>query len=253
MSQQPHLEPLPGPPIYIPPRKPPLWRRPWMIGLAGLFLGAGIASTGSDSGEEPAAASSNGNDPAAVAPVGSASPQPTMTVTATVTERATRTVTAPAPPGKTVTASAPPGKTVTAPAAPARTVTAPVPPVRTVTVRAKPAPAKTVTVTAKPAPAKTVTVTAKPRATAVAPAKTAAEPASTISRDGVYLVGQDIKPGAYRSTGNNDCFWARLKGTSGTAGDVITSDIITGSGTVTIERADEAFETTRCNDWKRID
>src|SRR5699024_5285451 len=72
---------------------------------------------------------------------------------------------------------------------------------------------------------------------------------NTIPGSGIYLVGEDIKPGSYRSD-SSDCYWARLSGTSGESNEIITNNIVDGTSYVTIAASDVAFETRRCGDWK---
>jgi hypothetical protein len=77
--------------------------------------------------------------------------------------------------------------------APTVTHTVPAPPAATKTV---PGPTKTV-----PGPRVTVTVTAPPAAPVGIP------------EDGLWHVGTDVKPGTYRSRGE-DCYWARSAGST---------------------------------------
>lgn len=118
----------------------------------------------------------------------------------------------------------------------------------TETAGSNPKPAPTVTVTV-PGPTKTVrvpgptkTVTAEPKG-----------PSGSIPGDGVFLVGEDIKPGTYRSNADGGyCYWARLSGLSGELDDIIANGNPTGPTVVTISSSDEAFETNGCGEWKRI-
>ena len=77
-----------------------------------------------------------------------------------------------------------------------------------------------------------------------------------IPGDGTFLVGQEVRPGTYRSTGRaaggTDCYWARLKGTTGDLGEIISNHAGKGQATVTILATDKAFQTTGCRTWKRI-
>ena len=72
------------------------------------------------------------------------------------------------------------------------------------------------------------------------------------------MVGTDIRPGTYRTAGPQggditDCYWERLKGTSGEADDLIASGATKGQTTVTIKPTDKAFMTGGCKIWKRAD
>lgn len=120
---------------------------------------------------------------------------------------------------------------------------------------AAPAPV-TVTSTATP-PTVTTTVTADPT-TVTAPPVTvtesatvtelAAGPTATI-KNGISLVGVDVQPGTYRSE-NEDCYWARLSGTSGSFNDIIANS--NGATVVTIDSSDHAFESRRCSPWTQV-
>lgn len=61
--------------------------------------------------------------------------------------------------------------------------------------------------------------------------------------DGVYVVAEDIAPGTYDGvvTGNVG-YWARLKGTDGSASAIITNAIPRGPFVLTIYPADKAVE-----------
>lgn len=72
----------------------------------------------------------------------------------------------------------------------------------------------------------------------------------TIPGDGIYLVGEDIKPGTYRGDGSSGmCYWARLSGTSGELDDVIANGLPEGPTVITIADSDVAFETNGCDEW----
>ncbi|GAA1650189.1 hypothetical protein GCM10009733_054010 [Nonomuraea maheshkhaliensis] len=66
------------------------------------------------------------------------------------------------------------------------------------------------------------------------------------------VVGTDIQPGTYRTTGPTAgfplCYWARLKSTTG---DVIASGMPTGPASVTILPTDKAFQTGGCVEWSK--
>jgi hypothetical protein len=73
--------------------------------------------------------------------------------------------------------------------------------------------------------------------------------AGTIPGDGVFLVGDEIAPGEYR-TDSGDCYWARLSGTSGEFEDIIANG--NGAGIVTIAESDHAFESRSCGEWTLV-
>ncbi|WP_328966274.1 hypothetical protein [Streptomyces sp. NBC_00239] len=81
--------------------------------------------------------------------------------------------------------------------------------------------------------------------------------AKEIPGDGTFLVGREVRPGTYRSTGPAsgtavDCYWARLKGTTGDVGEIIANHAGKGPATVTILDTDKAFQTSGCQTWKQI-
>ncbi|MET8986386.1 hypothetical protein ABZW49_13135 [Nonomuraea wenchangensis] len=69
------------------------------------------------------------------------------------------------------------------------------------------------------------------------------------------VVGTDIQPGTYRTTGPTSgfamCFWARMRSADAGLDDVITSGMPTGPATVTIQPTDKAFSTGGCAEWTR--
>ncbi|MFI6177323.1 hypothetical protein ACIA8R_17470 [Nonomuraea sp. NPDC051191] len=69
------------------------------------------------------------------------------------------------------------------------------------------------------------------------------------------VVGVDIQPGTYRTTGpvagSTNCFWARLNSTSPDVGSVINAGAPTGPASVTIEPGDKAFQTAGCAEWTK--
>jgi hypothetical protein len=102
--------------------------------------------------------------------------------------------------------------------------------------------------TARPTtPPPTTPPPAKPTAT-----KAAAAP--KVSGDGEYLVGQDIKPGTYKTNGPGDgsmCYWERDKDSSGDFNSIITNGTPTGTGRVTVNKG-EVFKTQGCQDWTKV-
>jgi hypothetical protein len=101
-----------------------------------------------------------------------------------------------------------------------------------------------------PTPIVTSAPTIVPTPTATA---TSSAPATTISH-GTYLVGTDVMPGTYKTTGAagiGSCYWARLKDTSGNFNAIIANGISRGPITVTISATDGAFTTSGCKTWRR--
>ncbi|MCJ0872079.1 hypothetical protein [Streptomyces sp. AP-93] len=115
---------------------------------------------------------------------------------------------------------------------------------------------------AQPAETVTATATATATVTATTTAKPVAQPSPTgplreFPGDGTFLVGQDIQPGTYRTTGPQDdelpnCYWARLRNTSGGLSGIIANDNAQGQAVVTITPTDKAFQTNGCQTWKKV-
>ena len=86
-----------------------------------------------------------------------------------------------------------------------------------------------------------------------------ARPKSAVSpltsfKDGIYVVGSQIKPGTYRTVRTpSTCYWARLSGFGGSGDDIIANDFGAGSRIVTISRTDTGFKSTGCGGWYRLD
>ncbi|MGH3628182.1 MAG: hypothetical protein ACRDRL_12195 [Sciscionella sp.] len=111
--------------------------------------------------------------------------------------------------------------------------------VETKTVTAAP---KTVVTTVTKVQTKTVTVHA------AAPAPVAG---ASMTTDGTFVVGTDVKPGTYHTAGSADCYWEREKDTSGNFNSIIANNISAGPQTVTIAPSDGAFKTEGCGTWTR--
>lgn len=80
-----------------------------------------------------------------------------------------------------------------------------------------------------------------------------AEPA--IDGDGTFQVGSDVKPGTYRTTGNDaldGCYWERAKDSTGEMDSIIANDNVTGASYVTIKATDKIFKSNGCNDWEAV-
>lgn len=94
-----------------------------------------------------------------------------------------------------------------------------------------------------------------------APDTAGAEPAATAAPtfgDGVWVVGEDIEPGTYRSDVPDGelCYWERLSGFGGDIlEDVITNDLIEGPQQVLVEIAatDAGFSSDDCGTWTKIE
>ncbi|HWR48139.1 MAG TPA: hypothetical protein VN327_11085 [Pseudonocardiaceae bacterium] len=102
------------------------------------------------------------------------------------------------------------------------------------------------------------TATAHPRVQTVPapPAPPAFPPGlATTLGEGRFVVGTDIAPGTYRTTGPSghlDCYWERLKHTGGSTDSIIANNLGRGPATVTIDNSDGAFQTRWCNTWTKV-
>ena len=79
--------------------------------------------------------------------------------------------------------------------------------------------------------------------------------AGPIEEDGTYIVGSDVAPGTWRSTGSGSgCYAARLSGFGGTLDEIITNDLSADGGLiVAVAASDRGFETTGCGTWTKVD
>ena len=117
-----------------------------------------------------------------------------------------------------------------------------------------PSPTVTVTVTAAPRPGPTKTVLEERTVTAPPPA---AKDLDGIG-PGVWVVGEDVKPGTYRAEGQPDedgdasCYWALLSATGGDD-NIIDNQRVDGEGQSIVEITKKAkyFETDGCTPWVR--
>ncbi len=117
----------------------------------------------------------------------------------------------------------------------------------------------TVTATPSATPAPTVTVSVAPsRGSEIAPPveeKVVSSTATTNIKDGVWLVGEEIRPGTYRHVATGDygsCSWSRLRDLSGNYSSKIASDFTLESTMVTIELTDMAFQSDGCT-WTFVE
>ena len=75
----------------------------------------------------------------------------------------------------------------------------------------------------------------------------------TTFTDGMYIVGTDIEPGTYKSTGQTGCYYARLSGFSGGLGEIISNENTDEPAVVTIAATDEGFKSSGCGIWEKIE
>ncbi|MFI9407651.1 hypothetical protein [Nocardia sp. NPDC052316] len=91
-------------------------------------------------------------------------------------------------------------------------------------------------------------------------ATAAAEPATTMPEDGLYLVGIDIVPGIWEAPGTPDpayaCDWRRLWKVEGDNTDMryIIGNNFTRLGPIRaeIKATDVAFKTVNCGPWRLL-
>lgn len=76
-------------------------------------------------------------------------------------------------------------------------------------------------------------------------------PSKTSFGDGMFIVGTDITPGTYRSTGAQGCYYARLKGFGNTTDDIIANNLTDTPAIVTISSRDKGFQSNGCGTWTK--
>lgn len=74
---------------------------------------------------------------------------------------------------------------------------------------------------------------------------------STLAGDGMYIVGDDIQPGTYKSEGQDGCYWARLSGLGGGLDDIIANGNTSGQVTIEVSPGDKALELSGCAEFVR--
>jgi hypothetical protein len=71
--------------------------------------------------------------------------------------------------------------------------------------------------------------------------------------DGVFIVGAEIEPGTYRTTGaTGSCYFARLRGFSASLSDIIANSFGNAAPVVTIAQSDQGFESSHCGVWEPL-
>jgi hypothetical protein len=70
--------------------------------------------------------------------------------------------------------------------------------------------------------------------------------ANTISGEGVYEVGRDMRPGTYRAADNAGCYWQISTDPNGD--DIVSNDNVDGPAIVSV-RAGQYFTSSGCGDW----
>jgi hypothetical protein len=68
--------------------------------------------------------------------------------------------------------------------------------------------------------------------------------------NGTWVVGKDIQAGTYRTRqGSPGCYFARLKGFSGTLDDILANENMNTPAVITIVPTDKGFQSSRCDRW----
>lgn len=104
-------------------------------------------------------------------------------------------------------------------------------------------------------PASAATAHAQSQTAPVPVALPAPENLATTLGEGRFVVGTDIAPGTYQTTGPSgyfDCYWERLQDTSGATDSIIANNLGPGPATVTIVQSDAAFQTRWCHTWSKV-
>jgi hypothetical protein len=70
--------------------------------------------------------------------------------------------------------------------------------------------------------------------------------------EGTFIVGTDIAPGTWQSSGGTGCYWARMQAFTGGVADLIANANVDGPVSVTIAPTDKGFKSTRCGTWTKI-
>jgi hypothetical protein len=75
--------------------------------------------------------------------------------------------------------------------------------------------------------------------------------ANTISGDGLYKVGSDIKPGSYHAAASpsGNCYFARLS--SANTSDIIDNGNISGPVSIVVQASDAYLELSRCGEFHK--
>jgi len=78
--------------------------------------------------------------------------------------------------------------------------------------------------------------------------------ANTIPGGGVFIVGADIDPGLYKADASRpgSCYYARLRGLSGSLKDIIDNNNVSGPVALKIGATDRALEVSGCNEFHKV-
>lgn len=79
------------------------------------------------------------------------------------------------------------------------------------------------------------------------------QPGSQIPGVGTFLVGEEVRPGRYRTPGGAGlCYVARLNSLGGGVGDVISNELSQGPIVIQVRGSDEAVQTRGCEPFQRL-
>jgi hypothetical protein len=70
--------------------------------------------------------------------------------------------------------------------------------------------------------------------------------------NGMYIVGVDIEPGTYKSSGNQGCYYAKLSDFTGSLSSILANNNTDTPAIVTISASDKGFQSKNCGTWTRI-
>ncbi len=72
--------------------------------------------------------------------------------------------------------------------------------------------------------------------------------ANSFEGDGTYIVGEDVQPGTYKSSGGDLCYWARLDSDD----EIIDNDVTQGGSSVlTIRASDAQIKVSGCGTFRK--
>jgi hypothetical protein len=69
---------------------------------------------------------------------------------------------------------------------------------------------------------------------------------------GAYIVGTDIEPGTYRSSGGRNCYYERLRDFTGGINSIIANGNTNNPTIVTIRPTDAGFQSHNCGTWTKL-
>ena len=70
--------------------------------------------------------------------------------------------------------------------------------------------------------------------------------------EGTFIVGTDVEPGTYRSTGGAGCYWEREASfTHGGVNSILANDNVDGPTVVAIAATEKGFKSVRCGTWSK--